>query len=254
MSTQREDDAHSNGADESRRDFLKTATLVGGAAALGTRRFAINLSRGSAGIDAAANAAPGHGDDAGKGEPLVRAGVRQDRPLGVFQQEADALDRDRFRRLCDDRMLDASGRRRSGTHDQRRSGGGKRLSLDQGQEERGPAWRRPDGRSQRCWRWLWRPHHDRADRYPRGQGGGHPRSPRPRHVSASLRQSQYKGKTFGTNIAAWWGYQYNDWVGGEKPREIVTIYELESDGSHDWATSGPQLSVGTVYRPERRRA
>ena len=36
MSTQREDNSHLNNADESRRDFLKTATLVGGSAALGS--------------------------------------------------------------------------------------------------------------------------------------------------------------------------------------------------------------------------
>ena len=36
MSTRREDNSHLNSADESRRDFLKTATLVGGAAALGS--------------------------------------------------------------------------------------------------------------------------------------------------------------------------------------------------------------------------
>ncbi len=46
---------------------------------------------------------------------------------------------------------------------------------------------------------------------------------------------QYKGKAFGTNIAAWWGYQYHDLVEEPKPREVVTIYELDAAGTRDWA-------------------
>jgi acetamidase/formamidase len=46
---------------------------------------------------------------------------------------------------------------------------------------------------------------------------------------------QYKGKAFGTNLAANWGYQYKDLIEDPKPREVVTIYEFESDGGSDWA-------------------
>lgn len=46
---------------------------------------------------------------------------------------------------------------------------------------------------------------------------------------------QYKGKAFGTNIAAWWGYQYHDLIEEPKPREVVTIYELDATGASDWA-------------------
>lgn len=46
---------------------------------------------------------------------------------------------------------------------------------------------------------------------------------------------QYKGKAFGTNIAAWWGYQYHDLVEEPKPREVITIYELDAAGERDWA-------------------
>jgi acetamidase/formamidase len=45
----------------------------------------------------------------------------------------------------------------------------------------------------------------------------------------------YKGKAFGTNIAAWWGYHYHDLVEEPKPREVVTIYELDPSGARDWA-------------------
>jgi acetamidase/formamidase len=45
----------------------------------------------------------------------------------------------------------------------------------------------------------------------------------------------FKGKAFGTNIAAWWGYHYHDLVEEPKPREVVTIYELDPSGTRDWA-------------------
>jgi hypothetical protein len=45
----------------------------------------------------------------------------------------------------------------------------------------------------------------------------------------------YKGKTYGTNLAAWWGYQYNDLIEEPKPREVITIYELDASGNQDFA-------------------
>ena len=35
------------------------------------------------------------------------------------------------------------------------------------------------------------------------------------------------GKSFGSNAAAWWGFQYNDLITDPKPREVCTIYEIE---------------------------
>ncbi|MFQ5775081.1 MAG: acetamidase/formamidase family protein [Kiloniellaceae bacterium] len=46
---------------------------------------------------------------------------------------------------------------------------------------------------------------------------------------------KYKGKAFGSNAAAWWGFHYHDLIEDPKPREIITIYELEADGERDWA-------------------
>jgi len=46
---------------------------------------------------------------------------------------------------------------------------------------------------------------------------------------------KYKGKTFGSNAAAWWGYHYNDMIEEPKPREVITIYELDAAGGEDWA-------------------
>jgi acetamidase/formamidase len=40
----------------------------------------------------------------------------------------------------------------------------------------------------------------------------------------------YAGRTFGSNAAASWGYHYNDLIEEPKPREVVTIFEIDSSG------------------------
>jgi acetamidase/formamidase len=45
----------------------------------------------------------------------------------------------------------------------------------------------------------------------------------------------YAGKTFGSNAAAWWGFHYNDMLEEPKPREVITIYEIDATGAKDWA-------------------
>lgn len=40
----------------------------------------------------------------------------------------------------------------------------------------------------------------------------------------------YEGRYFGSNVAAWWGYQYNDLIQNPKPRENITIYEIFAHG------------------------
>jgi len=46
---------------------------------------------------------------------------------------------------------------------------------------------------------------------------------------------QYRGKSFGSNAAAWWGFHYKDMVTEPKPREVITIYEVDSSGERNWA-------------------
>jgi acetamidase/formamidase/AraC-like DNA-binding protein len=41
---------------------------------------------------------------------------------------------------------------------------------------------------------------------------------------------QYQGRVFGSSVAAWWGYHYNEFLAGPTPREAVTIYEIFADG------------------------
>ncbi len=45
----------------------------------------------------------------------------------------------------------------------------------------------------------------------------------------------FKGKTFGSNVAASWGFQYGDLLTEPKQREVVTIYEVDATGERNWA-------------------
>ena len=45
----------------------------------------------------------------------------------------------------------------------------------------------------------------------------------------------YKGKVFGSNAAAWWGFHYKLLETDPKPREVITIYEVDATGERNWA-------------------
>ncbi|MFV0298905.1 MAG: acetamidase/formamidase family protein [Hyphomicrobiaceae bacterium] len=46
---------------------------------------------------------------------------------------------------------------------------------------------------------------------------------------------KFKGKTFGSNAAANWGFHYKDLITDPKPREVITIYEIDATGKRNWA-------------------
>src|SRR2546428_758159 len=46
---------------------------------------------------------------------------------------------------------------------------------------------------------------------------------------------QHRGKAFGSNAAAWWGFHYKDLLTDPKPREVITIYEVDATGERNWA-------------------
>ncbi len=46
---------------------------------------------------------------------------------------------------------------------------------------------------------------------------------------------EFKGKSFGSNAAAWWGFHFNDLIEEPKKREVITIYEIDASGERDWA-------------------
>ncbi|WP_407174278.1 acetamidase/formamidase family protein [Bradyrhizobium sp. STM 3562] len=45
-------------------------------------------------------------------------------------------------------------------------------------------------------------------------------------VPRPSRNPRFKGRVFGSSVAAWWGYHYNEFLAAPKPREAVTIYEI----------------------------
>lgn len=46
---------------------------------------------------------------------------------------------------------------------------------------------------------------------------------------------EYEGLAFGSNAAACWGYQYSDLIEEPKPREVITIYEIDATAQRTWA-------------------
>jgi acetamidase/formamidase len=45
----------------------------------------------------------------------------------------------------------------------------------------------------------------------------------------------FPGRAFGSNAAAWWGFHYGDLLTEPKPREVITIYEVDATGAENWA-------------------
>jgi acetamidase/formamidase/AraC-like DNA-binding protein len=45
-------------------------------------------------------------------------------------------------------------------------------------------------------------------------------------VPRPSRNPELKGRIFGSSVAAWWGYHYEEFLTEPKPREAVTIYEI----------------------------
>lgn len=60
---------------------------------------------------------------------------------------------------------------------------------------------------------------------------------------------KHKHKTFGTNLAANWGFHYHDLIEEPKPREVVTIYEIDATGTRDWARPLYNYRWGPVIDP-----
>ena len=45
----------------------------------------------------------------------------------------------------------------------------------------------------------------------------------------------YEGRAFGSSVAAWWGYHYNEFIQEPKGRENITIYEIFADEDDGYA-------------------
>jgi acetamidase/formamidase len=47
----------------------------------------------------------------------------------------------------------------------------------------------------------------------------------------------FAGKAFGSNAAAWWGFHYKELLTEPKPREVITIYEIDARAEKSFATA-----------------
>ena len=73
-------------------------------------------------------------------------------------------------------------------------------------------------------------------------------------VPRPSRNPELKGKIFGSSVAAWWGYHYEEFLSEPKPREAVTIFEIfpgdephaEAIYSYRWQ---PQTDPSGVVHP-----
>jgi acetamidase/formamidase len=61
---------------------------------------------------------------------------------------------------------------------------------------------------------------------------------------------QYPGKTFGSNAAAWWGFHYKNLSQEPKPREVITIYEMDATGKQKWATAAYSFKWTSQTTPD----
>ncbi|EIZ81013.1 transcriptional regulator, AraC family with acetamidase/formamidase activity [Novosphingobium sp. Rr 2-17] len=43
---------------------------------------------------------------------------------------------------------------------------------------------------------------------------------------------RFAGRSFGSNVAAYWGFHYNDLLTEPKQREVITIYEMDTEPGH----------------------
>ena len=162
----------------------------------------------------------------------LAAGIAGHRSLGIFQQEGHAGPDAALGRPRHHRDADPSRQRRLRADDRRRSRRRKRVPVDPRAQGRGPPRRRPDRRPvhPRLRRRPRRSSPDRAGRdrecRARRRAGG----PHPRRAAAPGCHACHAGRCFGSNAAANWGFHYHDLIEEPKPREVITIFELDTSG------------------------
>ncbi|MFT4278038.1 MAG: acetamidase/formamidase family protein [Rhodopseudomonas sp.] len=73
-------------------------------------------------------------------------------------------------------------------------------------------------------------------------------------VPRASRNPDFKGRVFGSSVAAWWGYHYKEFLAEQTAREAVTIYEIHHDDDAPYARGlysyrwEPQIDpFGTVH-------
>ncbi len=61
---------------------------------------------------------------------------------------------------------------------------------------------------------------------------------------------KYAGKTFGSNAAAWWGFHYKNLSQEPKPREVITIYEMDATGKQQYAKAAYSFKWTSQTTPD----
>jgi acetamidase/formamidase/AraC-like DNA-binding protein len=69
-------------------------------------------------------------------------------------------------------------------------------------------------------------------------------------VPRASRNPDFEGQVFGSSVAAWWGYHYNELLAEPKPREAVTIYEIHFAGRESDPDATPHARALYSYRWE----
>ena len=215
--------------DNERRSFLKSAFVAGGGAAALARRAARLTPRR-------------------RRKPPSRQGQPSYHYLpakadtvhwGYFSKLLKPSARSGQRRLRHHRSADPSRQRRRRAHGQGRSGRRKRVPVDQGQEGRQPPRRRSDRRQAagpRRWRGLRRAHLHRSGLYPRRRARRHPRSSHHGREAAAVRQSRPMPANRSAATRRRGGASTTTTCSpSPKPREVCTIYEIDTSGQRNWA-------------------
>lgn len=57
-------------------------------------------------------------------------------------------------------------------------------------------------------------------------------------------------KTYGSNASAWWGFQYDNYKEEPKPREVITLYEMDATGENAWAEAVYRYQWTTQMTPD----
>jgi acetamidase/formamidase/AraC-like DNA-binding protein len=69
-------------------------------------------------------------------------------------------------------------------------------------------------------------------------------------VPRPSRNPDFEGQVFGSSVAAWWGYHYNEMLAEPKLREAVTIYEIFADGEGDHGESYARALYSYRWEPQ----
>jgi acetamidase/formamidase len=60
----------------------------------------------------------------------------------------------------------------------------------------------------------------------------------------------YRGRTFGVNAAASWGFRYGDLIEQPAPREVITVFDFDTTGRENWVKAVHSYTWTTQTDPD----